>query len=242
GTFIRTDEYMKSRPTSVGDDFDSIYEWIHASKRDFEYVSTYIGDGQNIYHASRSKNGQWEQGSYPLPQPDDNPTLHGDLSDLGWPDVVGYVALLGNAFIDDDEYANENNLICFEDLSQGRITDKGKVYLPSRLRYYINPQRDYICQQFKWVNQLDAPWQKDKSWLEGIDPEKIPDEHTDLTEVTEFIQTDSGQWYPRTVESRRIIHHPDGSSTTEREETKTVYVETDREFPEGIFDAEKITD
>jgi hypothetical protein len=69
----------------------------------------------------------------------------------------------------------------------------------------------------------NAPWQRYKSWLEGVDPSRIPEEKTRWDrEVTEFGQTNAGQWYPKRIGTFRI------------------FLDTDPEFPEGIFDPKNL--
>ena len=67
-------------------------------------------------------------------------------------------------------------------------------------QFYLDPSRDYICQRQE---------------ING-----------EITEVTEFAETEAGRWYPKKVESRLS--------------SKTIYLETAPKFPEGIFDLENL--
>ena len=110
--------------------------------------------------------------------------------------------------------------------------------MPSKHLCYLNPQRDYICERIEYYSIKDAPWQKDESWLEGVDPNELHRDTRNVTEVMEYRQTKKGQWYPYKIE---FSTSPYDSDLGEFEpyslhNVKTVYLNTDPEFPEGIFD------
>ena len=127
----------------------------------------------------------------------------------------------------------KNGLICIELLFQA---DKDlaiqRFSLPARWLFYLDPNRDYICVRNKHLSQKEALWQEDKSWLEGADPNKIPKDLTIITEISEFGKTNNGRWYPKRIERW------DENTFTEnvRKSIDTVYLNTNPEFPDGIFD------
>ena len=131
----------------------------------------------------------------------------------------------------EDTYSQENGLIAMELTAQGLGSQE-----PKRLVLYVAPEKDYVCDRYVEQQLLDAPWQEDKTWLEGVTNKgSLTDEVRD-TRVTEYGRTESGQWYPKTI-----------TETGYRQEYGTVRNDTQRvirihlvaehpEFPEGIFD------
>ena len=75
-----------------------------------------------------------------------------ELTKLGWP----FLLYSGSRIIEDN-YSRESNLICVDN---------------NNYRYYLDPERDYICQR-----------------VEGAA----------TREVIQFGQTSSGRWYPKAV-------------------------------------------
>ncbi len=218
-------EYLDNWPkysAQMGNTFDSQLKWWTQG----EYSGcTLITLYDNEYHYRLScdlKTKKWSANS-PEHCPEREYLLSG-LGSWGWP---LYRLSLGvpeepPITVIEDEYSKRNKLICLQRLWQGQVY-KGSVTLPCKSLWYLNPQRDYICQVFVEHYVRNAPWQRDKSLLEGVDPNRIPEEKTWWgREVTEFGQTDAGQWYPKKIGANPI------------------FLDTDPEFPEGIFDPENL--
>ncbi|GAF67443.1 unnamed protein product [marine sediment metagenome] len=83
----------------------------------------------------------------------------------------------------------------------------------------------------------NAPWQKDKSWLDGVDPNIIPEDLTSIREVAELARTDTGQWYPKKI---KTWLNNNMAKLGEPTHIETVYLRTDPQFPKGIFDPKNL--
>ena len=201
-----------------------------------EYHSISLFTGDKLYWAYQSEDQPWKLSEQPSSRL--NLYARDDLAGLGWPI---YSDMQNTGTIIEDEYSRKNNLICIQLLKQGEKLPEGHpdtVHLPSKHLFYLNPQRDYICERIEMYMIKDAPWQKDKSWLEGVDTSKLVPDSRNLTEVTKYRQTESGLWYPYKIEFRVSDYD---SSTKDFEpysfnNVKTVYLETNPTFPKGIFD------
>lgn len=76
-----------------------------------------------------------------------------------------------------------------------------------------------------------------KNWPEGIEPEKISDGSIVVEEITDVIQAPNGYWYPKTIEVKQTSIRKDYKEVPLRiTSTKRVYIQTNPEFPNGIFD------
>jgi hypothetical protein len=206
----------REQAAEIGNTFDSILKWSQARKARGP-ISISIYDGNCYYSSCREYDGAWKTTKQIIKGR--KWTAHDfwnlcSIADMGWPEIRGYVDVL------QDDYAKQNNLICVEELLKGWRREG--IVLPRRKRYYLNSQRDYICQRLEIERVYPAPWQEDNSWLEGADPATIPNQSSSTVEVTEFAQFRTGHWYPRKIKEPGI--------------TKTVYLETEPEFLEGIFD------
>jgi len=158
----------------------------------------------------------------------------GSLKQECWPSIGAKGKVI------QDDYARENNLICIERLQQGSIYN-GIVTLPGRFLYYLDPQKDYICRRKVTEWRPNAQWQEDKSWLTDVEPKKISDGSISDMEITEYIQAPNGHWYPKVIVWKSTRVRKDYKDSPLKVSTiKTVYLRTDPEFPEGIFDADKL--
>ena len=140
------------------------------------------------------------------------------LSELGWTRNLRIKAQGSwKIIIADNEYSRSRNLICIEIL--GKPTDAANRDTTSeRSLFYLNPQRDYICQRCEFYP---------------------PYNYVQNREVLEFGRLDSRQWYPKKILEQRVIKKKDGT-TRQTDELITVYLDTTPEFPEGIFDPESL--
>ncbi len=163
--------------TELGDTYDSLLRWSRDCKaRGHITISLWIG--KRAYHSQRDERGSWsvaEEVVLPQEMTEDFWSIC-PIAGLAWPDIRGYADII------QDDYAREHGLI--------RVEGEQETF-------YLNPQRDYICQQ-------RVPFGRDRS------------------EVTEFAQTETGRWYPRKIDDGSLKY--------------TIYLDTDPEFPEGLFD------
>jgi len=141
--------------TELGDTPDSLLRWSRACKaRGHITISLWIG--KRAYHSQRDERGSWsrvEEVVLPQEMAEDFWSMC-PIARLAWPDIRGYADII------QDDYAREHGLI--------RVEGEQETF-------YLNPQRDYICQQ-------RVPFGRDR------------------TEMTEFAQTDAGRWYPRKID------------------------------------------
>lgn len=163
--------------TELGDTYDSLLRW----SRDYKargHITISLWVGKRAYHSQRDERGSWsaaERVVLPQEMTEDFWSIC-PIAGLAWPDIRGYADII------QDDYAREHGLI--------RVEGEQETF-------YLNPQRDYICQQ-------RVPFGRDRS------------------EVTEFAQTETGRWYPRKIDDGSLKY--------------TIYLDTDPEFPEGLFD------
>ena len=220
-------EYLDNWPkysAQMGNTFDSQLKWWTRGEYSGCMLITLY---DNEYHYTVScdlKTKRWSANP-PVHDPEREYLLDG-LGRWGWPLYRLSLGVPGEPPITviEDEYSKRNKLICLQRLWQGEVY-KGSATLPCKSLWYLNPQRDYIRQVFVEHYLRNAPWQRDKSWLEGVDPNRIPEEKTRWgREVTEFGQTDAGQWYAKRIGTNNAV----------------IFLDTDPEFPEGIFDPENL--
>ncbi|KPK41121.1 MAG: hypothetical protein AMJ65_10085 [Phycisphaerae bacterium SG8_4] len=232
------DEYAHQ----IGDTFESAMNWCRRSDLAKPNVVD-LFDG--VYHYQT----QYDEGDnrWSLQPREDCP---GDergnylkvLRRKGWPGIVPKAenSPPHQIRIIEDHYSQKYGLICIELLRQGaNYGGRIKAMPPIRELYYLNPQKDYICQRLEHYRRRNAPWQEDSSWLDGIDPDNVRPDATTITQVTEYGQTSYGQWYPKVVTSTIVGVREDstpGVFTT----TETIHLETAPEFPDRIFDPENL--
>ncbi|MCK4292877.1 MAG: hypothetical protein KAY65_06750 [Planctomycetes bacterium] len=219
-------EYLDNWPkysAQMGNTFDSqIKWWTQSEYSGCRLIMLY----DNEYHYTVTRDLKTKRWSSKPPQhdPERNYRAFG-LGGWGWPLSNLSLGVPGEPPITvlDNEYSKQNKLICLQRLWQGKV-HKDSATLPCKRLWYLNPQRDYICQRFEEHYLRNAPWQKDKSWLEGVDPDRVFVEKTWIRQVTEFGQTDAGQWYAKRIGGNNAV----------------IFLDTDPEFPEGIFDPENL--
>jgi hypothetical protein len=216
----------------MGDSFESLLAWTRRHYDDSRTrLSVDLYDGQ--YRGSVNRDGEngWSKLSKEyLPGGfDTNLTL----SRQAWPPIDRVARMI------EDNYARQNGWVCLELLSQGLVTSASWVPLPIRFLYYLDPSRDYLCRRQVMEQRRDASWQKDKNWLAGVDPKKVPEDSTTVVDIPEVAQAPNGHWYPQT-----IIQSTSGLSRDKKPFTHTVikkvYVQVSPQFPDGIFDIDKL--
>lgn len=231
--------------------FDSQFEWW--TKTDiagygYHLYHIELYDGQYVHrlsyeydHQKGLTQGTWKtiEKEYRL----EKPNLAKDLTWLGWPNhILGNHPHEVSRRIIEDDYSRENKLICVQVLRKGyKHSNSPGVSLPGEWLFYLNPEKNYICQKRLFKYTRDATWQTDPDWLDGVDPDKIEKDHYSLTQVLEYGRTESGAWYAKKL---RNIY---GSGLFENSENQqkqgrvdTIYLKEAPEFPEGIFDADTL--
>ena len=80
-----------------------------------------------------------------------------------------------------------------------------------------------------------------ENWLAGIDPNKMRNGSITVQEITEAYQAPNGHWYPVVIVEQSTGIREDYKQTSLRTDTtKRVYLNLAPEFPEGIFDIDKL--
>ena len=224
------DEYTDQ----MGDTFDSVQAWCRESElAQIDEIDLYTG----VYHYQTRYNAdedKWDS----RPRDGYSGSCLDIFQRLGWPG--GLFSKPRNNLpcqrqIIKNQYSRKNGLICIEELCQGvNYGNRKKVMPPIRNLYYLNPQRNYLCERREHYRRRNALWQQDKSWLDGVDPNNVRPDVTSIKQITEYDCTDSGQWYPKFVSED--IDGFRGKFLM----TNTIYLQIDAEFPEGIFDPENL--
>lgn len=249
-----------------GDSFDSLMQWWTcraSSEVEISHEFIWLYDEKYRYRLSRSgSGGAWSTvHESPFTTRSDMPSFvlgtqsvnRDILAELGWPSDLFRGALRRTrTSVVEDDHSKQNGLICVEMLHDGGFNTRNEVILPEKYLFYLNPERDYICQRYEIHRGLYAPWNSNPNWLDGIDPETLEKwkqirghgvsrgsvYHVAVTEILEYAQTNGGQWYPRKILERSISTKADGT-TDEFRKMMTFYLNTDSEFPEGIFDPKR---
>lgn len=223
------DEIWPKRKEQLGDSFESLLAWATGHHDERGHISVQLYDGELFLSAAREDDGGWRK-----PRKFTQKLMHEHyLQCLGWP-FIG-----SDGRIIEDNYSTQNNLICIERLQQGK-TYSGNVSLPGRFVFYLDPQKDHICRRKISEWRPGAEWQEDKNWLEGVEPDKITDGSITVYDTTEVIQAPNGHWYPKVIVIKQSgIRKDYRQAELKVTAVKKIYIRTDPEFPQGIFDADK---
>ena len=227
------DKFWPTYKEQLGDSFESLLAWTNAHYDNAGHISIYLYDGEYDISTRRDDQGAWNKlrKSY---SPDSESMPNIKLEDLVWPNIGKTGRII------DDDYSRENNLICIERLQQGDIYPSG-VSLPARFLFYLDVEKDYMCLRKVTEQRPDAEWQENKNWLEGIEPEKIRDGSITVHDITEVIQADNGYWYPKVIEVKQTSIRKDyKQAPLKTSSIKRIYIQTNPQFPAGIFDPDNI--
>ena len=214
--------------------FDSLLDWW-TSEENSKPVEVYVYDGKYDYEVHLDSDNPWSNrftGRHPS---------HEALDTMGWPRLMDwYGSTPGEeANVVETDYSKDKNLICIELVRPGKVRADGSVALPYRELHYIDSKHDYIRVRQDSFTQRNIQWTgKEESWLEGIDANQIPpDELPQIREVIEVAKTEAGQWYPKRI----ARYADDGTPRAEKRMTiLTVYLQTDPQFSDGIFEPENL--
>jgi hypothetical protein len=174
-------EQWRQQAAEFGNTLDSILKWARAHKAHGE-ITIDIFDGNHYCGSRRDENGSWSRTEQTF---GDRGLTKYDFWNMCPVAHLGWFETQGDADIIQDDYARKNHLI--------RVEAPGGTF-------YLNPERDYLCQRRITVNGLE--------------------------DITQFGQTAEGRWYPRRIMGGGINH--------------TLYLETNPEFPKGIFDPNRL--
>ena len=144
-------EQWRKQSAEFGNTFDSILKWSQACKAHGP-ISITIYDGNFYYNSRREDDGSWKTTKHTLRDIFNANDFWNvcPIVDIGWPSIRGSADVIQN------DYARNNKLIRIE---------------VQQREFYLNPNRDYICQKKTNNNQE--------------------------TDVIEYGQTKEGMWYPK---------------------------------------------
>ena len=124
----------------------------------------------------------------------------------------------------EDEYSRENNLVCIQILREGYKRPPVVAMLPFKGLYYLNPDRDYICEKHEFFALREPAWQGGTAWLE----DNTEPECRGVSEVVRYGQTASGEWYPKEKKAQTTVWNENGTAE-EYNYNITIYLDTDPE-------------
>ncbi|MHC4759514.1 MAG: hypothetical protein ACYTE8_12730, partial [Planctomycetota bacterium] len=124
----------------------------------------------------------------------------------------------------EDKYSMENNLICIQILREGHKRRSMVSRLPFKGLYYLNPDRDYICEKYEFFALREPTWQSGTAWFE----ENTEPECSSVNEVIRYGQTASGKWYPKEKKAQTTVWNEEGTAE-EYKYNITIYLDTEPE-------------
>jgi len=226
--------WVRNDTPPTTEDFNEILDWTRRAKSDELGIQLY--DGEYMYHVERDYRDRWT--NYTCYSPRSKPEyVVGGLTYRGWPRIR-------NGKPAENSYATKNNLLCIETWREANIKENQLLEPAEKTLYYIDPEHDYICVRIESFSYLTPPYGKPEIDDLSFEPSEIPTEPYWVTKVTKFGQTDTGQWYPKEVTSNRLswwLDYPGNTDTPEDEKFMIrLYLDINPEFPEGIFDPNKL--
>jgi len=214
-----------------GDTFDAIFGWVLEGVSCNRRTDIFY-DGQYIYW-HEYYNGKWHLNFTPKqysPKGNLNPSR-------ALEDVVRFPIIWEEAKIVENNYTKENNLMCV--VGSGGTLICGTEKIPLRQVTYLDPQRDYRLYRIEIYHEKNDAVQQTKNSLRIFDPDSIWGIPISVAQVVEYAKTELGLWYPKVIEKRAVGWHQDGTPY-EQHTFRTIYLNTEPEFPEGIFDPENL--
>jgi hypothetical protein len=216
----------------LGSSLELVLAWARMHYEDPQFsVAIRSYDGQYEYSVRRERESGWgTRAKVRAPyEPDLSPVLA-----VAWPTIPSTARVIK------DDYADQNGLICVENLVQGQVMRMG-VGLPGRFLYYLDPAKDYLCRRQVMEWRPDADWQEDKNWLKKVDPKKVGGGSMIVQEITKVFQAPNGHWYPRVIIEKQTDGRGDyRSAPMQVNDIETIYLDVSPTFPDGIFDPNKL--
>jgi hypothetical protein len=226
------DAYYEMWPVysaAMGRTFDSLLQWSQQNMSGSSVINIY--DGKYEYVFKKDDNNEWTAKEKEF-SPYINPG--GELASLGWQIISNDTKVI------ETEFSREHGFLCFEKYTEAEIEDNTLIESAQRQLYYIDPQHDYILirQERYGHRTIDERPSLDEI---DFDPQEVPTEPYYVSEVVEFVQIDTGQWYPKKIEYSSRGWDQNGVMLPLRlTGIRTILLETNREIPADIFDPNKI--
>jgi hypothetical protein len=156
--------------------------------------------------------------------------VQSEIQREGWDStVIGGDPHITEIVIVEDDHSRENDLICIQLLRDGYKRPGMVAKLPFKGLFYINPERDYICEKYQIFALRDPTWEGAVAWVEGDAEQQC----SSVSEVVRYGRTTSGKWYPKAKKAQTTILNEDGT-TEEYGYNIAIYLDTE---PESIEDA-----
>jgi len=224
--------WVRNNVPPTTDDFEKILDWVRNARSDEFGAQLY--DGECAYRSERDYRDRWKKSKRYSPnrKPD---YVVGGLIHRGWPRIDKGEPV-------ENSYATENNLLCIEKWSKAIVKENKLRRSTEKALYYIDPEHGYICSRIEGYKHFIVPQSYPEVDDLDFDPNGAPSEPYSVTEVTRFQQDDAGQWYPSemTTNSRSWRHNGQGWEPEEERLVIRLFVETNPEFPEAIFDPDEL--
>jgi len=200
----------------IGDTAGSVLQWLQTSGFG-ELNDIHIADGKDSYQSiylRREK--KWEVHK----KPGGSKWNHNMMSNA-LPLLRHWLSKATSVTIIEDDYSQEYSLTCTQLLG---TPDKRGSLNPLKCLIHFDPLKDYHWQR------LEIQY---KDRVEHAGSTRVS-----ISEVKEFSQTEDGWFFPRVVEHWNATEDHDSSEvSTKLSGIKTVYLEMNPDFPEGLFDA-----
>jgi hypothetical protein len=229
----RIEHSLIGSPTSdIGSTAESMLAWAKAYK--VTHVAIYVYDGKYGCFTQKNEGSSWKGIKKQRWTHTYGPDI--DLAALGWP---AFNATNMNEI--EDEYASGHGYICFESINKAQVRDGKLIFPAERTLYYIDPNHDYmrVCEEMYWNNSYREHEPKIETL--NFDPNVIPEKSSTIRAVTEFGQMADGKWYPKRIESRMPKWDSSGKEIeTSPYESTDIYLETEPNYPNDIFDCDKL--
>jgi hypothetical protein len=224
------DELVDGIPAS--EDFARVLEWARTVRSD--RVSVRIYDGEYICQADRDQKGVWEVKDREY-APEDAPS-NSVLIVHGWPGIL-------RGRVIQNDYATKGKLVCIENRERSFIKEGRLMHPACRRLYYLDPNHDYMCvRRESYSHRVPPPSSDGRPKVDELDfdPDSTPSEPSTIMEVVEFGRFDTGHRYPKKMKEQSIARQR-GTEPVSGISLVTLYVNTDPEFPDGIFDSKNLT-
>lgn len=208
--------------------FESLLEWTKTKDNDYQSTAI-IHNGGRFFSAEIELTDPWiTEGKrhWPLGM--------NSLLNWGWPEILPKA----NVHQIQNDYSRENGLLAFErtiepEISNGKLMNAVQKYI-----YYLDPNRDYMCvrkEEYQRFVMGGTPIKNIK-----FDVNEIPRDISCIQYVSQFAQTEKGQWYPRRIETHSKSWDANGNpKPLSLSFITTLYLKTNPEFPERFFNPER---
>jgi hypothetical protein len=151
--------------------------------------------------------------------------VQSELQREGWDStILGDDPHITEVVIVEDDYSREKNLICVRVLRDGYKRPGMVSRLPFKGLFYINADRDYICEKYEIFALRRPTWQGGSAWMD----ENTEQQCSSVSEVVRYGRTTSGKWYPKAKKAQTTVWNEDGTAQ-EYTYNIAIYLDTDPE-------------